>query len=113
MPEFPTLFLVDRPVVINAQAVFPRNGRRLNGVAMWVRSNGLRLEPYVLGRQIAWIRRCDGGFWALVLIVAHSANGQSTLPMQLWVEPENICTDTAGLEHFLDAKTLPPPRPLA
>jgi hypothetical protein len=45
-------------------------------------------------RQIAWIRRAsDGGWLAVVLMPAGSANGKSRVTMQLWLEPDVISTD--------------------
>jgi hypothetical protein len=38
--------------------------------------------------------------FAVVEVVAHSANGRSQLTMQLWLEPDQITTDFTGLEHF-------------
>ena len=50
------------------------------------------------GQQIAWVRRFDGGWLAVVRVPATSANRQSRLTMQLWVEPDAISTDMrAGL----------------
>lgn len=61
---------------------------------MGVRSGGLRLEPWMRARQVAWIRRAsDGGWLAIVLMPASSANGQSSITMQLWLEPDMITTD--------------------
>jgi len=41
-------------------------------------------------RQVAWIRRAsDGGWLAVVLMPAGSANGQSSVTMQLWLEPRD------------------------
>jgi hypothetical protein len=62
-PAYPTLFAVDRAVVVNMQAALPGVGRRLDGVPMWCRSQGLRVEPYMSGRQIPWVRRFDGGWF--------------------------------------------------
>jgi hypothetical protein len=45
-------------------------------------------------RQVAWIRRSsDGGWLAVVLMPAGSANGQSRVTMQLWLESDMITTD--------------------
>ncbi|WP_236724720.1 hypothetical protein [Mycobacterium avium] len=62
-PSYPTLFAVDRPVRVNMQAALPGVGRRMDGVPMWCRSGGLRVEPQMLGQQIAWVRRFDGGWF--------------------------------------------------
>jgi hypothetical protein len=46
-------------------------------------------------RQVAWIRRAsDGGWLAVVLMPAGSANGKSKITMQLWLEADMITTDT-------------------
>jgi hypothetical protein len=47
----------------------------------------------MLGHQIAWMRRSDGRWFAVVLIRAGSANNQSAVTMQLWLDPEAITTD--------------------
>ncbi len=44
------------------------------------------------GRQIAWVRRFRGGFFAVGEVVAGTADGRSRLTMQLWVEPDMIST---------------------
>jgi hypothetical protein len=47
-----------------------------------------------LARPIAWIRRAsDGGWLAIVLTPAGSANEKSSVTMQLWLEPDMITTD--------------------
>ena len=43
-------------------------------------------------RQVAWIRRANGDWLAVVLMPAGSANGQSSIMMQLWLEPHLIAT---------------------
>ena len=61
---YPTLFPVNRPVLVSMQAALPGVGRRrMDGVPMWCRSSGLRVEPYMQGWQIAWVRRFDGGWF--------------------------------------------------
>ena len=97
---YPTLFHVDRLVMVDMQAALPGVGRRMDGVPMWCRSSGLRVEPFMVGRQVAWVRRFDGGFFAVVDVVTGSSNGRSRLTMRLWLEPHMITTDATGLEHF-------------
>jgi hypothetical protein len=92
--EYPTLFRADRDVFVDVSRVFPSGGgRRKDELPLWVKAGALRLEPWMLARQIAWIRRCDGGWLAVVLMPAGSANGQSGVTMQLWLEPDAITTD--------------------
>lgn len=106
-PAYPTLFRVDRPVLVNMQLALPGVGRRLDGVPMWCRSAGLRVEPYMPARQIGWVRRFDGGWFAACQVEAGSSNGRSRVTMQLWADPELITVDVTGLEHFVR------PRPAA
>lgn len=61
--DYPTLYRVDRPAWVHFQTLFPDLGRRLIGVPMWLRSGGLRIEPWQRGRQVAWMRRF---LWRLV-----------------------------------------------
>ena len=43
-------------------------------VAAWLVAGGVRLDPWMPGRQVAWLRRADGGWLALVLVPAASTN---------------------------------------
>lgn len=66
---------------------------------MAIKAGGLRLEPWMDARQVAWVRRACGGWLAVVLVPAGSANGRSAVTMQLWVPPDVITTDlTVGGE---------------
>ena len=47
-------------------------------------------------RQVAWVRRSDGGFLAVVLLDAASANGHSAVTMQLWLGPDSFTTDLSA-----------------
>lgn len=61
---YPTLFKVDRQVYVDLTRVFPGLGdvtRRQDELPLWVRACGLRLELQIPGRQLAWVRRADGG----------------------------------------------------
>lgn len=53
-----TLHRVDRPVWVHTEAVFPDLGRPMTGVPMWIRSSAARLEPWMAGHQLAWLRNC-------------------------------------------------------
>jgi hypothetical protein len=92
--EYPTLFLLSRPVWVDTARVLPASGIRQDELPLWVRTGALRLEPLMSARQVAWIRRAsDGGLLAVVLVPASSANGKSKVTMQLWLEPDLITTD--------------------
>ena len=56
----------------------------------------------MLARQIAWIRRSDGGWLAVVEMPARSANGRSRLAMQLWLPPEAVTTDFNTTSQLTD-----------
>jgi len=68
--------------------------RRQDELPLWVKTSALRLEPTMRARQVAWVRRAsDAGWLAVVLMPAGSANGQSRVTMQLWLEANMITTD--------------------
>ena len=94
-PRYPTLYRVDRDVVVDLSQTFPSiSYRRQDELPQWVKTSALRLEPSMRARQVAWIRRAsDGGWLAVVLMPAGNANGQSRVTMQLWLEPDMITTD--------------------
>lgn len=94
-PQYPTLYRVQREVVVDVSHALPGTSyRRQDELPLWVKTCGLRLEPRMRARQVAWIRRAsDGGWLAVVLMPAGSANGQSRVTMQLWLSPEMIDTD--------------------
>ena len=60
--EYPTLFLLSRPVWVDTSRVLPASGIRQDELPLWVRASGLRLEPRMSGTQRAWVRRSDGGW---------------------------------------------------
>jgi len=92
-----TLFKVERgPVWVDMMRVFPDLGsrtRRQDELALYVKAEGLRLEPWMEGTIRAWLRRADGGWIAWVLVPAASTNGVARLTLQLWVQPDAIATD--------------------
>lgn len=96
--EYPTLYRLDRDVLVDVARALPGVGyRRQDELPLWVKTGALRLEPSMRARQVAWIRRAsDGGWLAVVLMPAGSANGKSNVTMQLWLEPDMITTDLAG-----------------
>jgi hypothetical protein len=93
--DYPTLYRMERDVLVDVSRAFPRSGyRRQDELPLWVKTSGLRLEPTMHARQVAWIRRAsDGGWLAVVLMPAGSANGKSKITMQLWLEADMITTD--------------------
>ncbi|MCV7023643.1 hypothetical protein H7I77_09820 [Mycolicibacterium novocastrense] len=91
--DYPTLFRVCREVSIDTARIFPPSGIRKDELPMFVKSGGLLLEPSMRGRQIAWIRRADGGWLAVCELKAASANGRSRVNMQLWLPPDALTAD--------------------
>ncbi|KAB7755181.1 hypothetical protein [Mycolicibacterium mucogenicum] len=88
-----TLIPVDRPVMVNTARAFPPAGFRRDELPLWVKAGGLHLEPWMRGRQTAWLRRADGGWLAVVTIQAGSGNNKSRIAMQLWLLPEDITAE--------------------
>jgi hypothetical protein len=41
------LFPVNGTVLVNMESALPGVGRRMDGVPMWIRAAGLRLEPFM------------------------------------------------------------------
>jgi hypothetical protein len=63
--EYRTRFSVDRQVWVDMLHVFPGLGscaRRQDELALWINSGGVRLVPWMLGRQVAWLRRTAAGW---------------------------------------------------
>lgn len=42
------------------------------------------------GRQLAWIRRADGNWIAIVTVSACSGSGLSEISMPLWLPPDEL-----------------------
>lgn len=94
--DHPVIYLVDRPVMVNMTRVFPGLGstvRRQDERPLWVRSFGVRLDPWMPARQTAWVRRSDGGWLAVLQCTANSTNGYTEVTMSLWLEPDAFTTD--------------------
>ena len=60
-PDYPTLYRVNRQVLVDTTRAFPSvTGIRQDQLPMWVKTCALRVErPWMLGRQIAWMRRAS------------------------------------------------------
>ena len=85
-----TLFRLDRQVRVDTARLFPATGIRKDEIPLWVKSAGLLLEPSMPARQIAWLRKSDGGWVAALAMPVRSANGRSRLTMQLWLPADAI-----------------------
>lgn len=89
-----TLHRVDRWVLVDVSKAFPAmvsRARQRDEIAMWKKAGGISISaPYMRARQIAWIMRSDGFWWAVVLMPVSSGNGLSRTTMQLWLEPDMI-----------------------
>ncbi|WP_457095123.1 hypothetical protein [Mycobacteroides abscessus] len=52
-----------------------------------VRAEGLRIEEWMRGHQIAWIRTHDCHWLGIVKVEAQSSNELSDITMTLWLPP--------------------------
>ena len=89
-PASPTLRLVDRSVYVDMYRAMPDcvGGLGVMGkINLSVKSEGLRLEHWMRGRQIAWIRTDHDRWVGIVIVDAHSTNGLSSVTMTLWLPP--------------------------
>jgi hypothetical protein len=82
--DYRTLFRLDRQVRVDVARIFPPTGTRKDELPLWVKAGGALLEPVMPARQIAWLRRSDGGWIAAVEMPVSSAIARSRLSMQLW-----------------------------
>lgn len=60
--QYRTRYSIDRPVWVDMLRVFPGLGScalRQDELALWIKSGGVRLEPWMPGRQVAWLRRAS------------------------------------------------------
>lgn len=85
--DYPTLMQVDREVLVDITQVFPPSGIRKDELALGLKAGGLWLEPSMVARQIAWLRRADGEWLGCLQMPASSANKRSKLLMTLWLPP--------------------------
>jgi hypothetical protein len=60
------------------------------------RTGRAAVEPWMRVRQIAWIRMSNGGWLAVVLVPASSANRRCRVTLQLWLEPDAFTTDLSA-----------------
>lgn len=88
--DYPTLFSVDRDVLIDTTTQFPPCGARKDTLPLWIKAGGAVLEPLMPARQHAWIRRADGGWLAVVTITLCSGNGQSRAVVEMLVPGEAL-----------------------
>ncbi|WP_394334226.1 hypothetical protein [Mycobacteroides abscessus] len=58
-----------------------------------LRAEGLRLEAWMRGHQIAWIRTHDLHWIAVVQVEAQSENEMSSVTMTLWLSPKMFQLD--------------------
>lgn len=62
----------------------------MDEVPLWVRSGGLLVEPRMPGHLIAWVRRSDGGWVAVVELEVSSANRRSRATATLWLPSGDV-----------------------
>ncbi|SII65734.1 Uncharacterised protein [Mycobacteroides abscessus subsp. massiliense] len=87
-PRFPTLKRVYRLVYVNMRRALPESvGGAVRNRNITVRAEGLRIEEWMRGYQIAWMRTHDSHWIGVVQIDALSDNEMSSVTMTLWLAP--------------------------
>lgn len=100
-PNYPTLFRVDREVAVSAHDALPSSGRQpADRLPLWVKAFGLRIEAHMLARQVAWVRRSDGGWLAVVLVPAASSNRRLRITLPMCLDPSQLSTDLTVIEAY-------------
>ncbi|WP_246241439.1 hypothetical protein [Mycolicibacterium madagascariense] len=65
----------------------------MDEVPLFVRSEGLLVEPRMPGHLIAWLRRSDGSWIAVVEVELFSANRRSRTTATLWLPAGDVSPD--------------------
>ncbi|AGM28169.1 Uncharacterised protein [Mycobacteroides abscessus subsp. bolletii] len=93
-PRFPTLKKLYRTVYVDMNQALPGCvGGLVKNRNITLRAEGLRLEAWMRGHQIAWIRTHDLHWIAVVQVEAHSENEMSSVTMTLWLPPKMFQLD--------------------
>lgn len=93
-PRFPTLKKLYRTVYVDMHQALPGSvGGFVRNRNLSVRAEGLRLEAWMRGHQIAWIRTHDLHWIAVVQVEARSENEMSSVTMTLWLSPKMFQLD--------------------
>jgi hypothetical protein len=69
-------------------------------VPLWVKAFGVRIEAHMQARQIAWARRADGGWLAILLVPASSSNGRLQITLPMCVDPTQVSPDLSLIEPY-------------
>ncbi|WP_232076849.1 hypothetical protein [Mycobacterium gallinarum] len=81
---------MSRPVWVHTGRALPASGARMDELPLWVRSGGLLIEPRMLGRLVAWLRRSDGGWVAVVEVDVSSPNRRSCATATMWLPAGDV-----------------------
>ncbi len=93
-PKFPTLKKVYRRVYVDMYKALPGCvGGFVRNRNITLRSEGLRLEAWMAGYQIAWMRTHDLHWIGVIRIDAQSSNELSSVTMTLWLPPSMFQVD--------------------
>ncbi|MDH6244368.1 hypothetical protein [Mycobacterium sp. OTB74] len=84
-----TLIPCDRTAMVNTSCL-PTSGTRRDELPLWVKAGGLQIDYEMPARQLAWVRRADGSWIAVVELSVRSGNQQSSLTATLWLPPGAI-----------------------
>lgn len=101
-PTYRTLIRVGRRVYVDMYKAIPGCvGGFVRNRNISLRAEGLYLEAWMPGEQLAWIRTHDLHWIGVVQVCAHSSNGRSTITMTLWLPPEAFQIERpAGLHQI-------------
>ncbi|OHU29125.1 hypothetical protein [Mycobacteroides chelonae] len=87
-PRFPTLKRVYRQVYVDMHRALPESvGGFVRGRNLTVRADGMRIEAWMRGYQIAWMRTSQDRWLGVVVIDVLSENEMSSTVMTLWLAP--------------------------
>lgn len=93
-PAYPTLIRVCRQVYVDMYKALPGCvGGFVRNRNITLRADGLRIEAWMPGEQIAWIRTHDLHWIGIVRINARSENRLSAIRMTLWLPPPAFQTE--------------------
>lgn len=88
-------------MTVFAHDALPSSGRRpANQVPLWVKAGGVRIEAHMQARQVAWVKRADGGWMAVLLVPASSSNGRLRITLPMCVDPIQVSTDLSLIEPY-------------
>lgn len=96
-----------RPVLVDMNATLPGGvGRSPIAPArkLYVVGWGVRFEPVMPGRQVAWCQQDTATWWAICDVDVSSANRLSNITVQVWTRAEHLSLDTVANRRRLGVR---------